>query len=261
MATFSWASAADVGLGLVQGFAQGQAASATAKANNAIREANNSVARSNSMLARTIMNINNKRIMQSAGKNVGLLTQAAGALQDTQTRTGFEASVAQSEALGRASSAAAAMGASAGNLGMLVSVQEMAQARANEYRKVDNRRARDNQMVQLNSVMGDAIRSLDNSPLHVQQDYTQDTAPGMLGFLFNNLTSKVGSMQTLLGSLVGDPEQQTPGLTRGGASTITAPVYQGSVKGTDIAPFPSTGRVWEGRVTATPIAPMTTRLN
>ena len=46
MAAFSWASALDVGLGLIGGMGKGSGARAQASANTAIREANNSIQRS-----------------------------------------------------------------------------------------------------------------------------------------------------------------------------------------------------------------------
>lgn len=257
MASFSWASAADVGLGLLSGYAQGRAAKATADAENAIRDANNSVARSSSMLARTIQNINNQRILKSAGKNVDALLKATSAVRDQQTRTGFEASIRNAEAIGAATSAAAASGISGGNLGMLASVQEMAVGRANEYRKVDNHRAMDNQLSQLSSVMGDAIRSLDNSPIVAQQDYTRSHSGSMMSYLMQGVMGKANSLHTLLGSLAPTPEQPMPGLTAAPkASTITQGVNLSLPVGTPIPPGPNTGRAWEHRVTPTALPPL-----
>lgn len=212
MAAFSWASALDVGLGLIGGMTKGSGARAQASANNAIREANNSIQRSATGLAKTMQDINNRRILASASKNLDGLTRAAIRQQDAGARQGFEASIQEAEAAGRVGAAAAAAGVGGASVAAMSSVAGIAAARAREYRKQGLQDASYETVQSMTNVMGNAFRSLDGSPLVAQQDFTQDRAGSTSSYLLASLLSKKDSLHTLLGSIQRDkqPEIQGP---------------------------------------------------
>lgn len=249
-AQFSWASALDVGLGLWAGQAQGKAAAAQASASNAIREANNSIQRSATGLAKTMQDINNKRIMAAAGKNVEALTRAALRQQQAGTRAGFEASIQEAEAAGRVGAAAAAAGVGGASVAAMSSVAGIAAARAREYRQQGLKDASYETVQGLTQVMGNAFRSLDDSPIVAQQDFTQDRASSMSSYLLGALLTKKDSLQTLLGSIQkAKPEaiQGPPWISpwapeaepapTGNDFAFTTPVTESLVQGTPLPPI------------------------
>lgn len=197
---FSWAAALDVGLGLVQGLGSMQAAKGKASASNAIRQANNEVQQSQSMLARTIQNINNKRVMERAGKNQESLMRSYARLQDSQTRQGFEASIAQAEAMGQAATRASAMGVGGSAIAMASSVASITAGRQRAYLEKQQGDQRYEALQATTNVMGDALRSLSNTYYTPQQDYSRDTTGSASSYLMGALTVKSKSLQTLLGS-------------------------------------------------------------
>lgn len=259
MADFSWAAAADVGLGVLGGFAQGRAAQAQAQAANEIREAQNSVARSASMLARTIQTINNRRILEKGGSNLdaGLRTFSRG--QDAFARQGFEASVQQAEVLGRAAASAAAAGVGGSSVMAMAGVTAGALARQREYAKSQQEDVTYDQLLSLTNIMPDAVRAMDNSAISPTQNFTKDTAGSTLSYLLGGLMSKKESLHTLLGSLVGDKTKT------GGSDAFVGPpdlatsypVSQSNPIGTPLAPMANTSPVWEYRVQGTPLPPIT----
>lgn len=250
MAEFSWAAAADVGLGALSGVFGAIAARDTAKAQNEIRRANNSMANSSNVLAKHLQQINNKRLLEAAGKNVNTATRAAGRLQDSQTAQGFEASIAQAEALGQATAQLSAAGMTGSSVAAISQVASLTAARRAQYREQQEKDATYEQLQAINGILPDAIRSLDNSVTTPRQDYTIDTSGSMASYLIGGLLGKQRSLQTLLGSLAPDPSSPGNGVQIG-------QVYQGRVQGTDLAPFAFSTPVSQSNVQGTPLAPIT----
>lgn len=199
--SFAWASALDVGLGVIQGFTAASGAKAKAQASNDIREANNSIQRSQSMLARSIQDINNRRIMERAGQRQDTLTRQFTRLQDSQTRQGFEASIQQAEAMGQAATAASAMGAGASAINMASSVANITAGRQRAYMERAQKDQSYEALEGMAYVMGDAVRSLRNTYYVAPQDVSRDTSSSATQYLMAALTGKASSLNTLLGSL------------------------------------------------------------
>lgn len=249
MAEFSWAAAADVGLGLLGSYYQGRSAKAVAAANNEIRAASNSVARSSAMLATKIQEINNRRILRSAGKNLDTMFKAASDQQDVFARQGFEASVQQAEVLGQVGAAAAAAGVGGSSVQAMSSVAGMAAARTREYLQRDQANATYKQLEAMTGVMGDAVASLDNSAIVPQQDYTRDRAGSMTSYLISGLFSKRNSLQTLLGSLNSNEYTYRDSALQGPPDLAqTYPVNQSNVTGSPLAQFAWTSPVWQSNL-------------
>lgn len=242
-AQFSWASALDVGLGLIGGIAQGSAARAQASASNAIRDANNSIQRTSAGLAKTMQDINNKRIMTAAGKNLDGLTRAAVRQQEAGTRQGFEASIQEAEAAGRVGAAAAAAGVGGASVAAMSSVAGLAAARAREYRKQGLQDASYETIQGMTQVLGNAFRSIDGSPMVAPQDYTRDQAGSMSSYLLSSLLNKKDSLQTMLGSIqqqqqpIMGPPWISPWVGNQGGSAYTTPVADSQARGTPLAPI------------------------
>lgn len=241
MAEFSWAAAADVGLGLLGGAgkALGAAGSAlmgraNAKAAKDIRDANNTVARSARNLAGTVRSINDDRIMAAAGAQLDTLTKNAVRTGDSFARGKFEQSVRDAEQWGQAAAGAAAAGlggAGVRAIGMVNSLQiarrkEQLESREGEFTADQTDNA---------GVMANALRRLDQSPLTARQDWsTGPAAPSTnwSGFLLDGLLSKKDSLNVLAGSLYSQPAAvgEAP-------SAQTSPVADSVVKGTPLASF------------------------
>lgn len=262
MATFSWASAGDVGLGLLQGWASSSASRAQARAANDIREANNSVSRSSSMLARTIQNINNTRILEAGGKQLDAAQRSFSQAQDAFARRGFEGSVKQAEAAGQIAARAAAAGVGGASVQAMAGAAVSSLARQRDYMMNQQEAATYEQLQAMTSIMPNAIRSLDNSAIVTTQDFTRNRSGGMIGSLLSSLLGKSNSLHTLLGSLVGDDEGQYTNKDTAfhgppGPVAESFPVRMSNPKGLDLQPGANTSPVWEYRVQGTPLPPIT----
>lgn len=249
MAQFSWASGVDVGLGLLSAWSAGSSARAVANANNEMRDARNRTAQSEAMLRRTMQQINNRRILDSASKNLDTMTRAFSHQQDSFAAQGFEASIQQAEAAGRIGAAAAAAGMTGSSVQAVASVASVTAARANEYRRTQQSQVTYEQLQTMAGIVPQAIRSLDNSAIVADYDSSRDTAAPMSSYLMAGLLSKKNSLHTLLGSLAPDPNNPIQGIDRG----TSYPVTQGNVQGTDLERFAFTRPVWDYQVTGTPL--------
>jgi len=251
MAEFNWESAMPVLGGAVSGVFQYMAARDTAKAQNEIRAANNRIANSNSVLARTLQDLNNKRLLDAAGKNVDTATRAAGRLQDATTSQGFEASIAQAEALGQVTVQMGAAGMTGSSVAAISQVAALTAARREQYREEGAKDATYEQLQAITGILPSAVRGLDNSVQTARQDYTQDTSSPLASYLVGGLLANRQSLQNLLGSLV--PQQDT------GNGVQVGQVYTPRATGTDLGPanFAFSTPVSDNNVRGTPLAPIT----
>lgn len=249
----SWASAADVGLGLLGGLANAWAASATGRAQEAIERENNSIANGRARLAHTIRALNNNRLLRHGGKQLDSLSRQFSYASDLGARQGFEASIQQYEAAGRAGVNAAAAGLGGALVTAASSVASIAAGRAREYQKVDRANRTYEQLQQMNTVMGDAVRAMDTTAIMPNHTYNYMGAgkTNMASYLLSGLLGKTDSLHTLLGSLAPAQNKQVipvasaagvPGssvegvdLPQLGASSF--PIAPVEVQGTALAPI------------------------
>lgn len=221
MAEFSWAAAADVGLGLLGGATKALGAygahglaKANAKAANIVREGQNDVRRSQTRLAATVRSINNTRIMEAAGKAHAGATTDALRTGDAISRAGFERSIQSAEARGRAATASAASGLGGAGIDAISQVAEMQLARRQEAAE-----SRDEQVLGAATQRGDdiissALMGLAQGPLTMGLDQRKNTVgsgPNVAGLLIAGLMDKKDSLQVMLGSLYDKAQTQATG--------------------------------------------------
>jgi len=202
MATFSWAAAADVGIGLVGALGKNAAARATADAENTVRQVNNEVASAQRGLAATVRILNNKRIMEAAGQNLDAMTRQAGRTTDALTRQDFEGSIKGAEQWG--AQAARAAGSGLGGAG-IEAISRTTSLQIQRRQEQFDSQADDityEQAQATTRVMSNALLSLEQGPLTARQDFSRSYAPGVASALIGGLLSKRESLQTLLGSMV-----------------------------------------------------------
>lgn len=251
MATFSWAAAADVGLGLFGAFAGASAKRSQARAENLLREGANEVARSRRGLAATVRGINNRRSMEAASDAQDAATVSAGRTADAVTRRNFEASIQAAEQWGAAAARGAASGLGGSGIEALSQVTSLRIARAQEQLEEQGQQqtyeaARAGQRIMSNALMG-----LEQGPLTARVDYGRSEGPSIAGALVQGLLEKRDSARVLLGSLVPGPQaevQAVPGGTVEGAPlppagarepasfAFTSPVPDQNIHGAPLEP-------------------------
>lgn len=249
MAQFSWASAFDVGLGLLGGV--GKAVSALgaskdrqleAQLSNELRAANNAVNRSRQGLAATVRTINNNRIMQGGADRLDVTIQNALRTQDSLAAGQFEDSIRAAEAQGASAVAAAASGVGGTGIEAISRTVALTSARQQAYADRRMQQAAGDAQVAARGIMPGALQSLELGPILGGQDYRTNLAPSTDYFgtltsnLLEGLLSKKDSLQTMLGSLSPDVATSRPITVSGGAAdfAFTYPVSQSTVTGVDL---------------------------
>ena len=248
----SWASAADVGLGLLGGLANAWAASATGRAQEAIERENNSIANGRARLAHTIRALNNNRLLRHGGKQLDSLSRQFSYASDLGARQGFEASIQQYEAAGRAGVNAAAAGLGGALITAASSVASIAAGRAREYQKVDRANRTYEQLQQMNTVMGDAVRAMDNTAIMPNHTYNYKGAgdTNMASYLLGGLLGMANSLQRLgssapgqnknvlpVASAAGVPGSSVEGVELPQLGASSFPIAPVAVQGTALAPI------------------------
>lgn len=250
MAQFSWAAAADVAGGLLGAFGRAQSAKATADLNNAVREGNNEIARAQRGLAATVRGINNKRIMEAAGKNLDAATATAIRTADAVGRRNFEESIRSAEQWGAAAARGAASGLGGAGIEAISRTTSLQIERRRELLESQGSDLVDEATRRTESILSDALMSTEQGPLIARRDDGRSTSPGMAGMLIEGLLSKRESLQVLLGSLVPGqepvsnpiPTAQAQGVPLGPVQparadfAFTTPVPDQSVVGVPLQP-------------------------
>lgn len=209
--TFSWAAAADAGLGLAGGLAAWGSglnartiAAANAYAENKIREGQNEVRASNNSLTATLRQISTERILTNASKQLEAMQLNRQRTQDAAGQGLFEADIRAAEQMGAQAAASAASGVGGSAINAASGAALLQQARLRQ-RLIDQAGQRDYDMVQqMTGVMSGAVAGINRMPLTGGIDYGQSTAGyqpnNALGLIFGGLLSKKDSLNTLLGS-------------------------------------------------------------
>lgn len=235
---FSWAAAADVGLGLLGGLAGAYNAGsrdivnkANADAQNTVRRANEQVTASAISLAGTVRSINNARIMRNMQKSFDTITTNALRTSESFTKGNFEQTIKDAEKLGAGYAAAAASGLGGSGIEAIASTQRLMQARAEQSRDEQQGQVTYDQARQLTGLTEAAIGSMDTSPITGRWDRNVSIANSTdtSGMILAGLLAKKDSLHTMLGS-IGFGEKVTSG-------AVTHPVSRSSVEGTALAPF------------------------
>ena len=248
----SWTDAAIVGLGLLNGLANTWGASATGRAQEAIERENNSIANGRARLAHTIRTLNNNRLLRHGGKQLDSLSRQFSYASDLGARQGFEASIQQYEAAGRAGVNAAAAGLGGALVTAASSVASIAAGRAREYQKVDRANRTYEQLQQMNTVMGDAVRAMDNTAIMPNHTYNYKGAGdtkmasyllggllGMTDFLqrFGSLTPGQNKKVLPVASAAGVPGSSVEGVELPQLGASSFPIAPVAVQGTALAPI------------------------
>lgn len=223
-AQFSWASAADVGLGIagaISSWGTSSANAIVAKANaaaaNKIREAQNIQRASGLSLAATMRGITDKRILGAAGDATNSASEFMARTHESWTRGNVEQGLRDMEQLGALTARAAAAGVGGSSVNAVSYSMRLQQARLSE-RTAEKQDETDYELIkQRSGIMPAATSRLDLSPLSANMDYsTNAVAEGSSGNLFASLLEgllrKKDSLQVALDSIPRDaPTYPTTG--------------------------------------------------
>lgn len=214
-AQFSWAAAADVGLGIAGAFGQWGAASAArtvARANadaaNVVRGAQNQQRAANTSLAATMRSLQYKAALTNAGEASNAGSELIARTQESFTRGNFEQGLRDMEQLGAYTARAAASGVGGASVRAVSYTVRLQQARLAE--RTEERQGE--QVYELNKaragIFPAAASRLDISPLTGGMDYSRNVAPGgggggtgLILALTQGLFSKRESLQVALDSI------------------------------------------------------------
>ena len=210
MATFSWAAAADVGIGLIGALGSNKLSRAKADADNAVRQANNDIAREQRGLAATIRGINNKRIMEAAGKNLDATTRNAVRTSDAVARGNFEASIQGAEAWGAQAARAAASGMGGAGIEAISRTTSLQIERRRELAESQGETAVWEAAQRTTDIVSNALMSTEQGALTARQDFSRSFAPSMASALIAGLMGRRDSLGVLLGSLDSNKPVSTP---------------------------------------------------
>jgi len=224
MAQFSWAAAADVGLGLLGAWGNNKLAKAKADTDNAVREANNEIASAQRGLAATVRGINNRRIMEAAGKNLDAQTRNAARTSDAVARGNFEESIKGAEQWGAQAARAAGTGLGGAGIEAISRTTSLQIQRRQELLQGQGEAITYEQAQATTQIMSNALMGLEAGPLTARQDYTRSVSNSMATDLIAGLLSKRDSLSVALGSLVP------------GREPVSSPIPSGNAVGSPIPP-------------------------
>jgi hypothetical protein len=223
MAQFSWAAAADVGLGLLGAWGNNKLAKAKAETDNAVREANNEIASAQRGLAATVRGINNRRLMESAGRALDAQTRNAARTSDAVARGNFEESIKGAEQWGAQAARAAGSGLGGGGIEAISRTTSLQIQRRQELLESQGDAITYEQAQATTQIMSNALIGLEAGPLTARQDFTRSTS-NMASDLIAGLFSKRDSLSVALGSLVP------------GREPVSTPIPDGNAVGSPIPP-------------------------
>ena len=211
-AKFSWAAAADVGLGLAGAVASWGAASAqsivskaNAKAANKVRTAQNEQRAASLSLAAAVRSMGDDAILTNAGDASDNAAVLIARTQESWTRGNFEQGLRDMEALGALTARASAAGVGGASVQAVSSSLRLAQARRDERRDEQQQEQTYEMLKQRTGIMPAAVSRMDLSPLQANMDYSTNVAgsssPSLIGSLMEGLLKKKDSLQVALDSI------------------------------------------------------------
>lgn len=220
-AKFSWASAADVGLGLAGAIGTWGAASArsivskaNATAQNVVRKAQNEQRAAGLSLAATVRSISDDAILENAGAASNGAAELIARTQEAWTRGSFEQGLRDMEQLGAITARTAAAGVGGASIQAISYSLRLAQARRDERRDEQQEEQTYEMLKQRTGIMPAAASRMDLSMLNPGIDYSTNTAPSgtpnITGALLEGLLRKKDSLQTMLNSIP-TPDAPIPG--------------------------------------------------
>lgn len=221
-AQFSWAAAADVGLGVLGGLASWGTASANrklAKANadaqNTIRKAQNMERASAVSLAGVMRAQGYRAALTNAGEQTNGMAEALARTQESWTRGNFEQGLRDMEQLGALTARASAAGVGGASVNAVSYSLRLSQARLAERQDERQEETQYELLKQMTGVMPATVSRLDVSPLSPNLDYSQNFTPassgsGLLPALMEGLLSKGKSLQVALDSIQRDEPAAAP---------------------------------------------------
>lgn len=259
-AKFSWASAADVGLGIAGAFAswgnasaKATVAQANADASNVIRKAQNVQRASALSLAATVRSLATRNTLTNAGEASNGAAELLARTQQSWTTGRFDQGLRDVENLGAFQARAAAAGIGGASVQAVSYSVRLQQARV--QKQMDERQGQltYEMLKQRAGIMPAAESHLDISPLSPNFDYSTNTAtdraPNLLAGLVEGLLSKGKSLQTALDSIPKSPSTPTDVYARGDFTrmdranyteydgAVSSPVTVRNPVGTPLAPF------------------------
>lgn len=223
---FAWASAADVGTGLIQGFFSAQTSRAVARAENRVRGAQNVARAGRNSLMATIKGINDQRTMEAAGKNYNAAVTNASRMADAFTRGDWESVIRGMETAGSVAARGAASGVTGASNRAAEYSAQLSVSRAAEQRRSTQGKALYDAQLSASGLVSNAFGSLDRSRNYAQMDTATAVGGGYIESILGGLAGKTSSLHTMLGSLAG--------VSSVGTGVTTSPVSQGSAIGTDL---------------------------
>lgn len=244
-AQFSWAAAADVGLGVAGALGSWATASANrritkanADAANLVRTAQNKQKAANVTLAATARGLATKAALTNAGEAVNSGSELFARTQEAWTRGDFERGLRNMEELGAYAARAAASGMGGASVDAVSRTIQLQHARLEERSDERNAETLYELNKQRTGIMPAAVSRLDVSPLTGNFDYSQNIAPsgsgsGLIPSLIEGLLSKPKSLQVALDSIE-RRDERAPGLTTGDFSRADRELYQRTYADTTI---------------------------
>lgn len=242
---FSWAAAADSGLGLLKGLsawsntrASNSLSSAQADAANLIRESQNKVRNAQSGLAASIRAMNETRALTAAGKQFNAAGENLARQQDSFTRGNFEAGLADAEKMGALQARGAASGTGGTALLAMSYSTSLQQGRMQQMRTEQQGQVTYDQALVMAGIMPAAQNSRQfaaaGGGLDMGRNLPNRQGNSLVAALAAGLFSKADSLNVMLGSLEARNGTAT-GSQDSGATT--SPVTQSNVYGVDLDPF------------------------
>lgn len=238
---FSWAAAADLGLSALTGLFSGSASRSIARSQNRIAEAENMVrvARNeatvsrNSLLA-TVKGLNNKRVMEQAGKNFNIAANNLQRMAEGFAQGNFEAVIRGAEAMGSLAASGVTSGAMPGATAGAEYSAALQQGRYMAQSARSQERALYDGKMQAAGIVSNAYMSLDrNYDYGFMDQYravgaASASGGGWLDDVLSGILGNTSSLQTLLGSI------------GGGQGVQVNPVSRGDVVGTNLGTLSAT---------------------
>jgi hypothetical protein len=227
-AEFSWASAADVGLGLLDSFGKWQLADAKAGAAKVAADSANVLGSANRDLAATVRGINNRALMTHAGKQLDAGSRTAARFVDSVVKGGFETSIKDAEVAGKVAQRNAASGLGGAGIQAIGATVALTQARAEQYRLDSAGQQEYEYSTKLSSVLGSAFASQDITPATSDFRVAPQGGADLSSMLIAGLLDKRSSLQTMLGSLHSYPSEaaRSFAVASGSADPNPLPTFQ-----------------------------------
>lgn len=220
-AEFSWAAAADVGMGVAGAISSWGVSSANeivahanAEAQALVRDAQNQQRASALSLAASMRSMSYRTALTNAGQSSNDASELIARTQESWTRGNFEQGLKGIEQLGAVSARAAAAGVGGASVRAVSQTMQLQQDRLGEQQAEQQGQMSYELLKARSGIMPAAISRLDASPLSANLDYTptieQDGNSGLFGLLAQGLLSKGKSLQVALDSIPTSDNTQLP---------------------------------------------------